>query len=43
LQAITLKKYLDGLTPGVAFSAVGIEAGFFPASGAQITYCGSMN
>jgi hypothetical protein len=35
LEAITLKKCLDGLTPGVAFSAVGIEAGFFPASGSD--------
>jgi hypothetical protein len=41
LEAITLKKYLDGLTPGAAPSAVGIESGFFQR--AQITYCGSMN
>jgi hypothetical protein len=42
LEAITLKKYLDGLTPGAAPSAVGIESGFFQRL-AQITFCGSLN
>jgi hypothetical protein len=42
LESITLKKYLDSLTPGAAPSAVGIECGFFHRL-AQITICGSLN
>lgn len=42
LEAITLKKYLDGLTPGPALTTVGIEAGFFQRL-AQITFCGALN
>jgi hypothetical protein len=37
-----LKKYLDGLTPGAALSAVGVESGFFLRV-AQITYCGALD
>jgi hypothetical protein len=42
LEAITLKKYLDGLTPGAAPSAVGVESGFFQRL-PQITFCRSLN